>query len=245
MDTTALYKLTYGLFLLTAKEDGKDNGCIINTAIQVANNPLRISIAAIKGNKTHDMIMNSKEFNISSITTSADFALFQRFGMQSGRDVDKFAGFSDVARSENGLYYLTKASNMYMSAKVVNEMDLGSHTLFVAEVTDGVVLSEEPSCTYAYYQSDIKTKPAATTAKRTWTCTICGYVYEGNEVPDDYLCPICKHGKEYFVLNETTPEPTPATKKYVCTVCGYVHEGEEPPAECPICHVGPDKFVLQ
>ena len=202
MDEKAMYKLTYGLFLLTAKENGKDNGCIINTAIQVANNPTRISIAVLKGNHTHDMIMNTGIFNVSSITTEADFELFKRFGMQSGRDVDKFADFADINRSENGLLYLTKAANMYMSCKVTEHFDLGSHTLFIAELTDGVVLSDAPSCTYGFYQSDIKPKPQARTAKKSWTCTVCGYVYEGDEVPDDFECPLCHHGKEDFVLNE-------------------------------------------
>ena len=200
MDEKALFKLTYGLFLLTAQEDGVDNGCIINTAMQVANNPTRIAISVIQKNKTHDMIYNTGVFTISSISTSADFGLFQRFGMQSGREVNKFEGFSDVARSENQCFYLTKASNMYLSAKVTERIDLGSHTLFVAELTDGVVLSDENSCTYGYYQSDIKPKPVVTPT-RSWTCSVCGYVYEGDEVPEDFLCPICHHGKSDFEIS--------------------------------------------
>ena len=113
----------------------------------------------------------------------------------------KKAGFSDVKRSENGLLYLTKAANMYMSAKVTEHFDLGSHTLFIAELTDGVVLSDAESCTYGYYQSDIKPKPQAPASKKSWTCSVCGYVYEGDEVPDDFECPLCHHGKEDFVLN--------------------------------------------
>ena len=201
MDSKALHKLTYGLFLLTAREDGKDNGCIINTAIQVANNPTRILIAVQQGNHTHDMILHTGEFNVSSITTAADFALFQRFGMQSGRDVDKFEGFENISRSGNGLVYLTKAANMYLSAKVTNHVDLGSHTLFIGELTEAKVLSEDDSCTYGFYQSDIKPKPVPKTASRSWTCSVCGYVYEGDEVPDDFECPLCHHGKEDFVLN--------------------------------------------
>ena len=200
MDNKALYKLTYGLFLLTAKENWKDNGCIINTAIQVANDPTRISITVLKGNKTHDMIANTGIFNISSITTDAYFELFQHFGMQSGRDVDKFAGWVYIDRSANGLYYMTKAANMYMSAKVTQMVDLGSHTMFIAEVTDAKVLSQDESCTYAYYQSDIKPKPVAA-KKNSWTCSVCGYVYEGDEIPDDFECPLCHHGKEDFVKN--------------------------------------------
>ena len=198
MDNSALYKLTYGLFLLTVREAGKDNGCIINTAMQVASNPTRISFAVQKTNLTHDMVLRSGICNISSISTTADFELFRRFGMQSGRDSDKFAEYTGVDRGENGVLYLTEHSNMYISAKVTEHFDLGSHTLFVAELTDAVVLSEEESCSYAYYQDNIKVQPAEQSAQRSWTCSICGYVYEGEEVPDGYECPLCHHGKEYF-----------------------------------------------
>ena len=198
MDKKAFYKLTYGLFLLTAREEGRDNGCIINTAIQVANDPARISIAVLKGNYTHDMILRTGIFTVSSLSTSAGFGLFRRFGMQSGREVDKFEGFPDVERGENDLYYLTKGANMAMSGKVVEQLDLGSHTLFIAEVTDAVVLSDEPSCTYAYYQSDIKPQKQEE-KKKGWVCTVCGYVYEGDPLPADFICPWCKHGAEDFV----------------------------------------------
>ena len=250
MDKKAFYKLTYGLFLLTAKEQDFDNGCIVNTAIQIANNPTRIAVAVIKDNKTHDMIVNTGEFNVSSITKDADFSLFQRFGMQSGREVDKFAEFSFAARSKNGLYYLTDAANMYLSAKVTEQFDLGSHTLFIGEATDAVVLSEKESCTYDYYQSNIKPKPAVST-KRSWSCSVCGYVYEGDEVPEDFLCPLCSHGKEDFVLvaqeTESAAKPlnTTGTKKFVCQVCGYVHEGESAPEFCPQCKVPASKFTEQ
>ena len=254
MDNKALYKLTYGLFLLTAQENGIDNGCIINTAIQIANNPTRIAVAVIQNNKTHDMISNTGKFNISSITTEANFNLFQHFGMQSGRDVNKFENFVDVARSDNNLFYLTSASNMYMSAKVTEHFDLGSHTLFIAELTDGKVLSNIPSCTYGYYQSDIKPKPV-TSEKRSWTCSICGYVYEGDELPNDFLCPLCHHGKEDFVLTGPSPAPislptvssatSTTTNKYICSVCGYVHEGAAAPEKCPQCGVPSDKFTIQ
>ena len=199
MNNKALYNITYGLYLLTAQEDGFDNGCVINTAMQIANNPTRISIACIQGNKTHDMIMNTGVFNISAISEDADFSLFKRFGMQSGRNIDKFDGFSDVARSENGLYYLTKNANMYLSGKVTEKFDLGSHTLFIAELTAGEVLSDLPSCTYGFYQSDIKPKPQKT-EKPSWICSICGHVYEGEQIPDGYICPICKHDKTAFSL---------------------------------------------
>lgn len=203
MNEKAFYNLTYGLFLLTAREGERDNGCIINTAVQVANDPARISISVIKQNLTCEMILRTGQFNISAITNKADFELFKRFGMQSGRDVDKFADFTWTDRSENGLLYLTGPSNAFFSAKVTEYFDLGSHILFVADVTDAQVLSQDPSCTYGYYQSDIKPRPPQVSSeKKRWVCTICGYIYEGDELPEDYLCPLCKHGKEYFKLAE-------------------------------------------
>ena len=249
MDPKALYQLTYGLFLLTARQDGKDNGCIINTAIQTANDPTRISIAVIKKNLTCKMIENTGIFNLSTLTVQTDFALFQRFGMQSGRDTDKFDGFPETERTENGLLRLTRNANMYLSAKVVDSKDLGSHMVFFAELTAGEVLSSVPSCTYAYYQSDIKPKPQPA-KKKAWVCSVCGYVYEGDEVPDDFVCPLCSHGKQDFVRVE---DPTPAkqssaaaeSKKWVCPVCGYVHEGPEAPEECPVCKVPGSKFIKQ
>ena len=195
MDQKAFYKLTYGLFLLTAREEGRDNGCIINTAIQAANDPPRLAFSVQKGNLTHDMIARTGVFAISSISTSATFDLFRRFGMQSGREVDKFEGFDDVERGANDLLYLTRGANMTMNGRVVDQMDLGSHTLFIGEVGDAVVLSDEPSCTYAYYQSDIKPKKQE---KKGWVCIVCGYVYEGDPLPADFICPWCKHGAEDF-----------------------------------------------
>ena len=177
MNTKALYNMTYGLYFLSAREGEKDNACIINTAVQVANNPTRISIAAIKGNLTHDMIAATGEFNLSAISADAEFSLFKHFGMQSGRDVDKFADFAHVERSANGLYYLTKWANAFFSLKVVEAHDLGSHTLFIGELVDGEVLSKETSCTYAYYQSTIKTAAAKPAVKKGWKCSICGYIY--------------------------------------------------------------------
>ena len=201
MDPKSLFKITYGLYLLSVQENGKDNACIINTVMQVANDPVRIAISVIKQNKTHEMLASTGIFNLSAITTEADFALFQRFGMQSGRDADKFAGFPHTARSANGLTYLTRMANSYLSGKVVDSMDLGTHTLFIAEITDGQVLSEGWGCTYAYYQADIKPKPVQT-VKRSWVCSICGYGYEGDELAEAFLCRLCNHGKEDFQLVE-------------------------------------------
>ncbi len=256
MNTKALYNITYGVYLLSASENGRDNACIINTAVQVANNPTRISIAAIKGNLTHDMILSTGVFNLSSITTDAPYSLFQHFGMQSGRDVNKFTDFTDVARSENGLLYLTKYANAVLSLKVTESHDLGSHTLFIGELTDGEVLSSGECCSYGYYQSTIKKAAPKPIAKEGWKCKICGHVYEGKELPADYICPLCKHGTEDFeYFNETsdktaTPVNTKTTsdndtKKFVCSVCGYVHEGDNAPERCPQCGVPASKFTEQ
>ena len=201
MDTKAMFKFSYGLFVLTAKENGFDNGCIINTAIQVTSSPNRISIAVNKANKTHDMIHAAGEFNVCMLAENAPFSVFQNFGFQSGRDADKFASFAQKKRSANGIYYITDVANAYVSAKVVQEIDLGTHTMFIADVTDAEVLSDVPSVTYNYYQANIKPKPQVTSAqagKTKWVCKICGYVYEGEELPADFICPICKHGAQDF-----------------------------------------------
>ena len=206
MDNKALFNITYGLYLLTTRDGGRDNGCIINTVNQVAESPVRIAVSVSKRNLTCEMIEKSGEFNVSAITSLASFELFRRFGMQSGRDSDKFEGFSGVKRSENGILYLTETSNMYLSAKLVEKHDLGTHMLFIAEVVEGEVLSPYSTCTYGEYQREIKPAPqkpapAAELKKdepKKWVCTVCGYVYEGDEVPDDYLCPLCSHGKDVF-----------------------------------------------
>jgi len=197
MDKTAMYKLSYGLFVLTAKQGDKDNGCIINTAIQAASAPNTISIAVNKADYTHDMIIATGEFNLSIISEDAEFAMFKHFGFQSGRDVDKFADYKNFARTGNGVSYITKGTNAYISCKVKQSVDLGSHTVFFAEVEDMDVLSKVPSVTYTYYQDNIKPKPEpvgkTNEGKTIWRCRICGYEYVGDVLPDDFICPICKH----------------------------------------------------
>lgn len=200
MDNKTMYKLTYGLFVLTSCYDGKDSGCIINTAGQVTSEPNRISIAVNKANFTHDLVKKSGKFNISILSEEASFDIFKHFGFQSGRDVDKFEGYKDCKRSANNLYYVTAGTNGYISATVEQEIDLGSHTMFIALVDDMEVLSSVPSTTYSYYQSSIKPKPEkpATGGKTVWRCTICGYIYEGEELPADFVCPLCKHPASDF-----------------------------------------------
>lgn len=202
MDTKAMYKLSYGLFVLTAKDEEKANGCITNTAIQVASDPNQISFAINKANYTHDMVQKTKQANISAISEEAHFALFQHFGFQSGRDVDKFAGFKDFREAANGIPYITKGINAYFSIAIGQTVDLGSHTLFIGEPTAMEVLSDALSATYTYYQNSIKPKPTETKAgdagQTVWRCKICGYEYVGEELPADFICPVCKHPASDF-----------------------------------------------
>jgi len=222
MDTNALFHLEYGLFLLSAKGE-RDNACIINTVMQVTANPIQICIAVNKSNYTHDIIAQTKQFNINVLTQDTPFSVFSDFGFVSGREKNKFENRKDVARAANGIYYLTEHSNALFTAEVAetpdsqvrggqNEklllpggsgtVDLSTHTLFIARLTDAVSLSEEPSVTYNYYQKHIKpkpkTKPSQDDSPKGYICEVCGYVYEGEKLPDDYICPICKHGAEAF-----------------------------------------------
>lgn len=191
-----MYQLTYGLFVLTAREGDKDNGCIINTAAQVTTSPNRITIAVNKQNFTHDMIKSTREFNVCILDETAPFSIFERFGFQSGRDIDKIAG-CEVERSGNGIVYPKSNISAYISGKVVNEIDLGSHTMFLADVSDAAVISGLEPVTYSYYQKNIKPKPKETKAGG-YRCKICGYVYEGDKLPEDFVCPLCKHGADDF-----------------------------------------------
>ncbi len=200
MDKQAMYKLSYGLFVLTSAFEGRESGCIINTGIQVTSEPNRISIAVNQANFTKELVEKSGRFNLSVLSEAASFDTFRHFGFQSGRDVDKFASYPDCKRSANGLYYITAGTNAYISATVEQAIDLGTHTLFIAAVDDMEVLSQDPSATYAYYQSHIKPKPAqqSTTGKVAWRCRVCGYIYEGEELPPDFVCPLCNHPASDF-----------------------------------------------
>lgn len=200
MNKKAMYNLTYGLFILTSSFEGKDNGCVINTAGQVTSEPNRISIAVNKSNYTHEMILKSGKFNISILSEDAKFDIFKHFGFASGRDTDKFENFGNCKRSSNGIFYITDGTNAYISVTVEQTVDLGSHTLFIARVEDMEVLSNTPSATYSFYQSNIKPKQNAgtSTGKTVWKCTVCGYIYEGEELPSDFICPLCKHPASDF-----------------------------------------------
>ena len=202
MDTKAMQKLSYGLFVLTAKTGEKLNGCITNTAIQVTTEPNQIAFAVNKANLTHDMVKESGRFVISIISEKAEFSLFKHFGFQSGRNVDKFADFDSYKLTESGIPYITAGINAYLEGEVVSASDLGTHTLFVCKVTDMEVLTEDASATYAYYHANIKPKPQEVKkteeGKVIWRCTICGYEYEGDPIPDDFICPWCKHPASDF-----------------------------------------------
>lgn len=196
-----MYTLTYGLFVVTACKDGRHNGCITNTVGQVTTQPNRISLCLNKGNFTHDMLLDTGRLTVSVLSEEAPFALFQRFGFQSGRDVDKFADFPAAWPTENGTKFIAQGTNAYISATVTDTVDLGTHTMFLCEVTEMEVLSDVPSCTYAYYLANIKPKPekrTSPTGKTVWRCKICGYEIEAEELPADFQCPLCKHGREDF-----------------------------------------------
>ena len=191
-----LFKLTYGLFVLSTQDGEKDNGCIINTVMQVTDTPLQIVVAVNKNNYTLEMIKKSGIFNVSVLTEEAPFSLFQNFGFKSGKTEDKFTDFEHKQRSENEVYYLTKYTNAFISAKVVNMIDCQTHMLIIGEVTQAQILSDMPSVTYDYYFKNIKPKPEA--KKKGYVCKICGYVYEGDPLPEDFICPICKHPASDF-----------------------------------------------
>ena len=281
VDRKAFHQLTYGLFLLSARKDERDNACIINTAIQAASEPRQISICCIKGNCAQQMIDATGEFCVSVLGQSTPKEYFEHFGLQSGNNVDKFEpsvianvpGLS-IARAECGLVYEQNA-NAFFACKVVSSENLGSHIQYIGEVQEAKRLSDEPSITYGYYMNVTKKGGSASAAANptvaeagavqqgqivAWKCEVCGYIFESTELPDDFICPLCKHGAEDFApvyaqeiqqSSENSPEEEAngdertgeiVMTKWVCTVCGYIYEGEQPPAECPVCHAGADKF---
>lgn len=202
MDAKAMYALSYGLFVVTAREDGFDNGCITNTVAQVTTDPNRITLAVNKQNLTHDMIVRTKRFTASVISESATFELFRRFGFQSGRDVNKFDSYAPVRRMANGNLAVLEGTCAVLCGEVESCVDLGTHTLFVARVTEMEVLTRDPAATYAYYHAHIKPKPEAVgkteDGQTVWRCRICGYEYVGEELPEDFICPLCKHPASDF-----------------------------------------------
>ena len=196
--SNALFNIQYGLYVLTTKDGDKDNGCIVNTVSQVCTD--KVLVAVNKANYTADLFMKNKIANVSILTTHTPFSVFKNFGYQSGKTVDKFATFKYKARSKNGLFYISKFTNGYLSLKCVQVFDLGSHYGFLCEVTENKQISFEESLTYSYYMNNIKPKPAREVAqKKGWICKICGYFYEGENLPKDFICPICKHPASDFI----------------------------------------------
>ena len=206
MNPNAMFNISYGLFVLTSEADGKKNGCIINTAMQVTVAPNRIAVTVNKSNFTHDIIMKSGKFNISVLDITADFNIFKHFGFRSGKDADKIGTYPNISYSENGLPYLNKNANAFISANVAEIIDLITHTMFIADVTDAEVLSSMQSMTYSYYHANVKPKPQEKSEESGFRCKICGYVYKGENLPADYVCPICKHPAEDFepIENKST-----------------------------------------
>ena len=216
-----LFNIQYGLFVITTSFEGRDNGCISNTVAQVTAQPTRISVALNKGNFTTELIQQSGRFTASILSEEADFELFKQFGFQSGRTVNKFENFNDYRRISNGTLAITRGTNAFISADVEQTIDLGTHMLFVGLVTEMEVLTDVPSATYNYYQQHIKPKPQpvgkTAEGKTIWRCSICGYEYVGEELPDDFTCPICKHPASDFVKVTATESDKPATNKYAGT----------------------------
>lgn len=195
-----MFNISYGLYILSAKTE-KANGCVINALSQVTSTPNRIMIAINKNNFTTSQILKTKKFNVSILNEEANFDLIKRFGFASGKDTDKFEDFNGYKTAENGIPYITEGTNSYISAEVVEVRDLGTHYEFLADVTKEVSLNEIPSITYAYYQKNIK--PKVTQKKKVvYICSVCGYVYEGDPLPKDFVCPLCLHDATYFVKSE-------------------------------------------
>lgn len=263
IEKSALYKISYGLFVVTATDGAKDNGMICNTFMQVSDNLYAISIN--KANFSHDMIRKTGKMNINILSEKAPFTLFERFGFHSGRDTDKMEN-TGFLRSANGLPVLTGYCNAFISLEVKSYQALDTHGLFICSVTEAQNLSAEPSMTYAYYHANVKPKPAAASGGG-YVCTICGYVYEGENLPQDFICPLCKHPASDFVkLEGASPAAAkPAANaagnggKYVCGICKVEYDPAKGDPEhgipagtpfeqlpdnwtCPVCGVSKDNF---
>ena len=201
VDSSAFFKIGYGLYVVTSNDGVRDNGMICNTVVQVTADPPRLAVTVNKANYTHETVKRTGRMNVCTLAESATFALFQRYGFQSGRTADKFAGVETI-RAANGLPVPAADCNSYFALEVESYVDLGTHGMFVCKVVEAKALSGAPTMTYAYYHANVKPKPAAAPAekkgKRRFVCKICGYVYEGDELPADYICPLCKHPASDF-----------------------------------------------
>ncbi|MBR7141060.1 MAG: flavin reductase, partial [Clostridia bacterium] len=195
-DLSALFNIGYGLYVVTSYDGKKHNGLIVNTVTQVTNVPNRVAVAINKENYSHHVIKQTGKMNVNCLSVDAPFSVFEHFGFKSGRNVDKFEGYTPLY-SDNGLVFLPRHINSFMSLKVEQYVDLETHGLFICSITESRVLSDKETMTYTYYQNNVKPKPQ-TEGKKGYVCKICGYVYEGNELPEDFICPLCKHGVADF-----------------------------------------------
>lgn len=196
IDSKALFNIGYGLYVVTTNDGVRDNGLIVNTVCQLTATPERVAVTVNKSNYSHDTIKKTGKMNVNCLTVEAPFKVFEAFGFKSGRDTDKFADCSPL-RAENGLVVLPKYINSYMSLSVVDYVDLGTHGMFICELTEAKVISDVETMSYTYYHKNVKPKPQ-TEKKKGWVCTICGYIHDEEELPDDFVCPLCKHGREVF-----------------------------------------------
>ena len=195
-DMTALFNIGYGLYVITSNDGKKDNGLIVNTVTQVTNSPNRVAVCINKQNYSHHIIKQTGVMNVNCLSVEAPFSVFETFGFQSGRNADKFADV-EVLRSDNGLVFLPKYINSFMSLKVEDYVDLDTHGMFICSITEARVMNDKETMSYTYYQNNVKPKPE-TDGKKGWVCKVCGYIYEGEELPDDFICPLCKHGASDF-----------------------------------------------
>ena len=195
-DMKALFSIGYGLYVVTSNDGKKDNGLIVNTVVQLTDNPFRVMVSINKNNYSHHVIQQTGIMNVNCLSVEAPFKVFEQFGFQSGRNVDKFKG-ETILRSDNGLAFLSRYINAFFSLKVEDYKDLGTHGMFICSVTEARVISNAETMTYTYYQKNVKPKPQ-TEGKKGFVCKVCGYVYEGDTLPEDFICPLCKHGASDF-----------------------------------------------
>ena len=196
-DMKALFHIGYGLYVITSNDGKKDNGMICNTVTQLTSDPTRVAVNINKANYSHHVIQQTKKMNVNVLSVEAPFSVFERFGFQTGRTVDKFAGMEDLKRADNGLIILPQFINAMMALEVEQYVDLGTHGMFICKVTEARVMSDKETMSYTYYQKNVKPKPN-TEGKKGWVCTVCGYIYEGDPLPDDFICPLCKHPASDF-----------------------------------------------
>ncbi len=256
-DPKAFWKIGYGLYVLTSREGDRDNGMICNTVMQVTGVPEQLAVAVNKSTYSHEIIRHTGRMNINVLDVSAPFELFRNFGFRTGRGQDKFAGIG-ITRSENGLAVLQRHCNAFFSLQVEQYMDLGTHGLFICRVAESGMLADTESMTYSYYQEKVKPRPAPA-GKKGFVCKVCGYVYEGDTLPPDFICPVCGHPAADFVPLAEDTENDVKDGRYVCSVCGYVYDPAKgdpehgvPPGtafkdlpadwKCPVCGAPKEKF---